>query len=260
MKIRIVAPNTKLFAPLIENKKAVEEKYDAELFVASEKQTREIFADKRADIALLTPIGYGMGIKFADYRVIPGPALAIEAYSGLMNINFKPGLESFNSICLPNEDEFGVIASKIILAERYGLSPSYVIKKIDDTEYKTACDAYFTYGLESAEINSIDITDDWFDSFTSPLLMGFWVTRYEEHPDEVIQIVNDLAADDLLNPEPVDEILQDKDYSGRSGAIHWRWDESWETPGDDLLEMLYFNGYLPEIGDIKILGKNYEEH
>lgn len=259
MKIKICVPNNPMYAPLIENREEAEAKYDIEIFVGSEKQTREMFLAGKADIAFLSPYGYGLGNRAGNYRVVPGPALAAEAYTGLMSLNFNPGLLSFEKVCYPNDDEFAIIATKMILAERYGIDPKPVIKTGKPEELQASADAYFSYGLMNADDKSLDITDDWFDTFESPLILGFWVCRFDEHPENVIEIVQSLAAKDLLKEEPVTEIITNKDYSGRSGAILWHWETAWETPTDDMLEALFMSGYLPEIGDVKILGVDYED-
>lgn len=207
----------------------------------------------RADMALLSPYAYGQGVKRADFRIIPSMAASLVGYTGKGSLYFRGGIQNINTIGANNSRDFLIRTGNILIAERYEIEvePEQTDLKLPDIIEKYDC--AILYGQDAGYF-SMDISEDWFESYEIPLPLGFWVVRNEETPEEFPEITNLFAMDGL--PEEVETTLHDEEqanYGEREGRILTRWNSDVASALEQTLELLYYRRLLPEIPAVKIL-------
>lgn len=254
MSIRIAVPNNKIYRKLYSNIDELKKEFDISLKIVSEQQCSELFKANLADIALLTPLGYGAGLGKADYRIIPGVCLSYEGYNGFASICFKEGLSHIKSIASPAADDFLMLTGKILMSERYNVLLPLIKKNATVKELLKEYDSVI-YWEDNEKIQlKLDVCEMWQDSFETPLPVAFWVALAEEYPDDAVEIVNRLMDKTV---KPVEEITEfdypDEQYEARFGNIYHQWNEKIMESMEHILQMLYYYQMFKDIPAIKIL-------
>jgi hypothetical protein len=255
--MNIAVPDNKLFRIIYENIEQVCQTEGFNLLKLPESQINKLMLLNKFDLAFLTPLGYGMGVKGSDYRIIPGKCISLESYTGLASLYFAPGAKNINKLAVENPDDFFVQICKIILAERYETFPEVNIVKGELGEILKTNDLVLSY-QQHDYFKPLDLSEDWFDTFEIPLPTGFWVCRNEEAPDDVLHLINSFADNSIEN-----EIIMEtssvikNEIIKREGKILTNWNNEIKDWLEQLVQLLYFHQCLPELPAIKIYG--YDE-
>lgn len=247
--IKLAVPDNPVFNMLYEDSI----NYDKEIQIFSVEETKcpEMLRNSLVDAALLSPLGYSNSMERVDYRIIPSRMLAVEGYSGFASIFFKKGLKTIRNYICPKPEDFLMIIGKILLAERYNLIPSEIIKSGDLVDLLCKAEAVIDWLPSSGVDSALDICEEWEDTFQMPLPLAFWVTRAEEAPDTLISLLNNISKTDL--PDSVDIF----DYKGvREGKFIQIWNDGIKIALEEVFHVLYYHQYIQDIPEIKIFGNN----
>ncbi len=256
MKIRIAVPNAPIFKPFFEELENSIYKDSIDIVYVSEMKAAEMLNARTVDLSLLTPVAYSSIYKTLDLRILPTVALAARGYSELYNLSLKQGLKSINSIYFPQRGSYAEIISLIVLSERYELEPEKVVAdKLDEK----SIDAFFSYYGEDTGNFTIDLTEDWLDTFEFMLPIAFWVVPSEFKDLEILDLVNSIKEKDLQMIETVDEITDNQNYEPRQGEIQWQFDDEFEKALEETLDLLFYRFLIPELIDVKVFGRDYEK-
>lgn len=228
---------------------------DVELFKLPSHNVRDLLYSNRVEAALIDPFTYGNGLKKGDFRIITDFVLSATSYTELMSIYFNSGIETFKTLAVPEDNEFLVYAAKILLAERYGMLPKLITESGKAEDLLKKYDAAMIYGADKKQIG-MDVTEDWTDLFGIPFPMNFWVVRANEHPENIREILNKIAAEDIKNEI---DISNNDENDLRSGFFSYQWHEQVELGLENTLDLLYYHKYIDEIPDIKIFREKEEE-
>ncbi len=258
MKINIGLPANPIYDIFAGNLEKVKENHDINIYRLRESDCIERFLAGSLQAAFLSPLGYGMGVKKADFRVVPGPCISVEGYSGILSLYFNEGLSSIKSCMAPDTEDYLIILSKILLAERYGMEVEISAGKGEVAAQLGKADAVLAYGRDESIGSSMDMTEDWLEHFEQILPLGFWVTKAEDDsPEGINDILAALASEEMPRQVYTRDSSGDDD-SAREGRILYFWDERIEEAFDQTLHLLYYHQYLPEIGAVKIFGQDNE--
>lgn len=247
MKKRIYVSANFPFPEILGNIESVCHERGFELIKTDEKTCREHLLLNRASLALLSPLGYGLGVKSADYRIIPTYTAGLVSYTGKASLYFNSGLTTLDKIGSNNPEDFMMIIGQILLSERYEIDAVTEFAKGSTEELLKKYSSVMAYG-SSENTNSMDISEDWFESFEIPLILGFWVARNEEEPEDVVELTKLFAVDDL--PEEIEIFAENE----REGKILTKWNSEIKLSLEQTLELLYYHKLLPEIPAVKIYG------
>jgi hypothetical protein len=258
MKFDIAVPAGEMYSKLIANKDLVEEKYDVRVLVLEENKCSDLMINNRVKAALLSPLGYGKGIVNADYRIIPGPALAAFYYTGLASIVFKDGVNQIETVATAIPDSFIVQIGLQLLQENYGISPKVI--KADKDINESNADASIIIG-KAPNNKGLDISEEWYMFSDLSLPLAFWVCRSEEYPESIVDIVKELADDPAKQEEVISE-FPDKPNSenNRTGKIIRHWNDEFESGLEYTFRFLFYVQHLEAIPGIKILGHDEIKH
>ncbi len=192
--------------------------------------------NNRCDIALLDVVEYGLAQSQGDVRIIKAPALCLSGNCGIAGINFKQGASEIKSIGPRNAPPILHRITSILLSERYDIDSSAMDVKDD-------ADVIITEGEPT-----LDLSEDWMDSFANPLPLYFWCARSEElsiSVEKAVELLNVLCKTNSGH-------IQDGDT--RSGEVKLSWRMEMENEIDEALENFFYHGILPEIYASKFYG------
>lgn len=224
---------------------------------ASETECAVLLKNHRADAALISPLQYGLAATEVDYRIVSATGIFLEGYTNFASIWFKPEQSQIRRFVSSVPDDFIVTAGRILLAERYGLRPECVYATPDEllsNFLQEGC--AIGYSGDIAGEPSLDITEDWYDSFEASLPVAVWACRQDDDiPNDLPDIIRGLAVEDIACEIPiVEHICDDANYIHeryRNGFIHRQWNSSSIEYFESVLDLLYYHQYLSVIPEAK---------
>jgi predicted solute-binding protein len=255
--MKIAVPNNKLFSKLYGNTGFIEKTKDLQLFKVNEQDTHKLLLAKKVDAALVSPYGYGIGHKNANFRIVPETALSSVDYTGLASVFFKQGLHNIAKVASKTPDDFMIKIGSILLAEKYGFDVELFAAEGDINGILKKFDAVILWEKSNVDDNALDISDEWFDMFEMPLPLFVWVTWEDAVPDKLVQYIRNMAAVYIENEESITEsVNSDADFNIRQGHLFWSWTDEVEKAFEQILHFLYFHQFFSHIPAIKVLGRD----
>jgi hypothetical protein len=253
--IRLAIPEKKIYEELLFNSEALGKASGIEIIRTSENECSRLMLNNLVNAALLTPIGYGKGMYKADYRIIPGTLFASEAYSSLASIFFKKDLRSIKKYGSNTPDDFIIIAGRLLLAEKYNLFPEFEQKDLSEPELIKSCETSIVWGGSKPGDTALDIGDEWYDLNDLILPIAFWVCRAEEHPENIMQIIENIST---VNTEIniTEELPPNKKHLARQGRLILKWNDDIERALEYTMHFLYYHQVFADIPAVKVLGKD----
>ncbi|MDT3739375.1 MAG: hypothetical protein RO257_07730 [Candidatus Kapabacteria bacterium] len=249
---KIYIPKNFAVPEIIGNIENVCHELSFELVKADEKLCIEHMLLNKGSLALLSPLGYGLGVGRADFRIIPTYSASLVGYTGKASLYFKEGMSSLKSIATDYPDDFIINIGKILLSERYDIESPLVGIKGSLPEMLAQHSAALRYGVDE-DYHSMDVSEDWFETFDIPLPIGFWVVRNEEEPANVMEFTKKFALDDLPEEIEIKPHAGHNQYDiDRQGFILTRWNDESKSALEQTLEFLYYHRLLPELPAVKI--------
>lgn len=256
--IRLALPKNEVYRPLFEGCDSYCKSLGIKYYKLTENECADYLLRNLVDAAFLTPIGYGKGVKVADYRIVPGPVIFSEDYTELATIYFRKGLNNVSSILSTTPNDFIVIIARLLLNEKFGIDLNIQYTEASKADILSSNDSAILWGKEIGDDVSLDISEEWYDLFEEPLPLGFWVCRAEGYPPNIKEIVKSIASSALPAKQEIEE-SEDKISSKhfqRKGSIYWHWAPHLETSIETVLLFLYMHQLLAEIPAVKILERD----
>ncbi len=182
------------------------------------------------EAALVDPITYSKLKKNNDVRIIPCSVLFLEDYTNTLGLNITSESSELNKLSLPFKSDYLYQISKLLLAERYQI---------------TIMDVPSMGGSEivvNNELATLDISEDWYESFKLKLPLLFWVVKFDDGKVLVEDYVNLFNSISLTQ----DEVFSTDDQT-RQGRIIRRWDNECEESLDETLELLFYHNLVDEL-------------
>lgn len=252
--IRIAIPDIPAYAPLIANKEAVENQYNAQIRITTEQECSDLLFANRVDCALVSPLGYGNGVTNANYRIIPTSCCIAEGFTQLASLYFNGGLGTINTCSSPTPQDFLIQAGLIVLSEQFDIKPQCSQGTENIEQELQNNDAVIAWNsVQTSLTPAMDVSEEWTLAEDHGLPLALWVCREEvanEHPFK--EITSALAQTEL----PAEVAFMDENDVTREGKIHWRWNAQAEPALMFCLNMLFYHQVLPEIPAIKILERD----
>lgn len=252
-KLKIAVPDNNIFKRLYANDNPA-----IEIIPVKEDNIMKLVSMNRVDGGLLNPLSYGVIRNNLDIRVINSYALAGFGYTNLIKVLLKPGIKKIKSVGVSKEKTYATIMTKIMLAERYGIEiePEETSKNNEDIikDYDVAIILDENY----YNPNTLDLTENWTDSYAEPFPFAFWCLRADIDLPNAEEIFDSLYQQEKPKTEEVKEKINNIEAEPRVGELIWRWDKNLEKSCDNVLEILFYHQYLGEIFDIKMYNQNEE--
>jgi hypothetical protein len=243
----IAIPTTSLAAPLLEHIQEVADAGGHRVIRTTEMEcTRLLFANS-ADLALVTPMGYGAGVVRADYRIIPHGALMLHDYTNAAAISFGKHGHGLTTCTSSAPDDFLPTMGMVLLSEKFDLELA-VRKGIDG-------DCHVDYPHES-RTSVMDVSEEYSDLLEAPLPVYIWACRSEADEVAVRDLVHALGSGGVTELHVVEHVPPDGDHFPREGRITYGWTEDTEEALATIMELLFYHQLLSEIPAVKLLGRD----
>ncbi len=251
MKKKIFIIDSIYAKPIVVNLADKCKQYDFELFRTDEAEMFNVLRTNKYDLALINPLLYSKSMNFTDLRIFPETCIAHVGFTGMLSIRFARNCHDLTLITTDNPDSYVATIAKVLLSERYDLEPNFVVQ--DENNLNSA---KILIGEQNPD-NSLDLSEDWYDTFEIPLPMTFWCGKNEEIVPGFKQLINESPQEDLKSEFTVIEKDNEKTVTyARGGSIITRWNDDVKSSLEQTLQMLYLRGYFPDIPAVKILGDN----
>ncbi len=213
--------------------------------IASLDEGGRLLLANSVDLALTTPLGYGLGVGKVDYRIIPGPCVALEDYTNAYGIWFPEGGTGLGTYSSDDPDAFTTLAGRMVMAEKFDvlLAPS-------------PAPADCVIGAVTSTPPTLDLGEEWFDLVESPLPVAMWVSRVDTDEEGLDAVVASFADERLLE-RPVSEFVPlTSDRMPREGKVLYRWSDDVREGLEAALHTMFYHQVLPEIPAIKLYGQD----
>ncbi len=241
----IAIPDLPLTDPLCTHVRAIADANGWTVRTASLDACGELLHANAVELALTTPLGYGRGVGTVDYRIIPGPCLALEDYTNAYGVWFNEGGGALATYASSEPGAFTTMVGRMVMAEKF-----------DILLRETPAPADCTIGAVTGALPSLDLGEEWFDLVESPLPVALWVARVDSDATELDRIVASFADEHLL-ARPVSELVPvTSDRMPREGRILYRWSDDVLEGLEAALHTLFYHQLLPEIPAIKLYGRD----
>ena len=206
-----------------------------DILILQESEIEKLLVNGKIKIALVNPLMYGRIRQKKDVRILPINSLMLEDFTNILSLNISHNIKEHNKLKAIVENEYLICIAKILLAERYNIQ----VKEISSFEGSE---------LKLNDSNAtLDISEDWFESFKHLLPIYFWVVALDEDLLQIEEYHN------LIKPlcYPNDEYIQSSDGL-REGRIIRNWVSESEDSIDNTLDILFYHNYLENMMDSKI--------
>jgi hypothetical protein len=246
--MKIAIPRLELAQPLLTHAAEVSARHGFTLIEASLEECGTMLLNNNVDVALMSPHGYGLGVGRVDYRLIPGPCLALEDYTHAYGLWFPDSGTALETYHASQPEAYLSVISRLVMAEKFDVHLEY-------TASSESADV--TIGSTSENPTpAMDLGEEWFDIVESPLPLAVWVHRVDSEHIEQVGIVREFADQHLLHREVSEIVPITADHMPREGKILYRWNDDVQEGMEAALHMLFYHQLLPEIPAIKLIGDN----
>ncbi|MCS7229084.1 MAG: menaquinone biosynthesis protein [Candidatus Kryptonium sp.] len=176
--------NTKPLVYAIEKNKL---QHNFELIYDIPSQIAVKLLNKEIDAGLVPSIHYA---KYSvKYRIVPEICIASRGAVNSIRLYFRKDLKDIKTVAADISSMTSVVLARIILSEKYDITPKFVAMRPNLVEMLSQADAALLIGdnalFEETEYESyIDLGDEWDDLTGLPFVYALWVGRRESLKDE----------------------------------------------------------------------------
>lgn len=244
----IATPKLELARPLLENIEAVCARQGITIRTCSLEECGELLNNNLVQAALVSPQGYGMGVGKVDFRIVPGPCLALQDFTNTYGASFAEGRAELSTFYAPEPTSFMSRMMRMIMSEKFDVAMQSVAVA-DDADCRMGPPI-------SGTSHTLDLGEEWFDIAEAPLPLALWVVRVDSEIEAFDQLVRDAAGGPIAE-KPVSELPSThSDHTPREGTILYQWSDAVEEGLVATLNALYFHQSLPEIPAVKVYGRD----
>lgn len=251
--MKIAVPDSPLIDPLIANAEGVCHRLGWTIVRAPDEQCADMLLHNQVEMALLSPLGYGQGVGKVDYRIVPGPAIALHDYTNIAGIRFAPDVQEIETLGSHRPKAYFPILGNILMREKFE-APVMDLKAIG-TVVDTDCIIDENVFAGTTSPPTLDISEEWYDMSDGPLPAMMWVCRMEADLDTIPAAISQMADPSITERFVSETASMTSDAAPREGRISYRWNDDLEDAIDAVLHILYYHQLFTELPALKILGR-----
>lgn len=244
--ITVAVPTLDLAAPVVKHVEQACQARGWQIVRASLDECGDLLKANRADLALTSPYGYGKGVGVVDYRIIPGPCVALEDYTNCFGIAFPPDSKGLNHVYSPEPTAFSTIIGRLIMAEKFDVALELI-----SAQDQADC---IIGPVAAGQPPTMDVSEEWFDIVESPLPLALWVVRVDSEASDVETFIAECSDPNLLHTNVSEIVSINADHMPREGKILYRWSSDIEEGLTAALHTLFYHQVLSELPAIKLIG------
>lgn len=228
-----------------------------QLHVVPETQAASMLINRLADLALISPLGYGSAVSVADLRIVPETCMLMQDFTHVIGITIREGAEEIETMVSHQPMDFLPVVGGLLMSEKYGA----VAAPLQDLSKGAQVDCIIDPVSDATQAFHLDLGEEWFDAIEQPLLCAMWACHADIDADEATmrEVVRSCATPTLspievhedytMSIDDVDDVVE------RDGRITWEWSVEAEESLESVLNLLYFHQRITAIPAVKILGQ-----
>jgi len=243
----IAIPTTSLAEPLIEHLEVLAVTANHRVIRTTEMECMRLLLANSADLALVTPMGYGMGVGRADYRIVPHGAVMLHDYTNAAAISFGEHGRALATCTSNAPEDFLPTVGVVLMAEKFDLD--LAVRKGEGG------DCHVDYPAAD-RLSVMDVSEEYSDMLEAPLPVYVWACRAEADEDAMVALVQALGSVAQRDVDVVEQVPPEGDHFPREGRITYGWTDESEEALATVMELLFYHQLLPEIPAVKILGRD----
>lgn len=254
MRHRVAIPTDPFFERILRGVDAGAEAAAFDVVRAELERCGFMLRTNQAILALVSPRGYAVEFSQGDYRLIPGPALLAEGYTGLATVYFKQGLDEVRTCATTHPGHFLVDIGTRLLAEKFDILAEPVAAQGTPAELLEQYDAVIDLGHDRSWPTTLDVTEEWSDLTNMPLVLGVWACRPSEIRPDIASVVSGFAA---KANDGYDTVISDAENAEREpGSLKFHWEGNTEDALNTVIDHMFYWQMIDTIADVKIWGRD----
>ncbi len=254
MSIKVYFPKNDYLINLVKNFENLTTRYDLVEFNKFDNII-EAFNNNQIDLALVDPLTYAQISGELDYLIVPTKCLSAIGYTEIATIYLGEHLRRIRNLAYCPQNEYLALLSHILLNEKYSVdiettkTHEISIKSLESFDAILSTDK-FDYK------NTLDLTEEWFDTFESPLPLAFWIVSEKYATDLITEITNNLF--NYQDQENLTTHILEKvtNHYEREGMINYDFSDGFINSLDEIIQLFYQLGVVDDMKDLKILGED----
>lgn len=165
--------------------------------------------------ALIGTLDYAKGK--GNWKLFPDICVAAKESFKTINLFFNKEIRDLSSIIVDMNDPTAVALLKIIMQEKYEISPKFIELNGNLNEQLNRADAALLSGNKAFEIQQsnrmfIDLGDEWYDLTGLPFVYALWSVHEMEADGSMVKKIKSMMDNNLKN---MDQTL-DSIFTGRN--------------------------------------------
>ena len=183
------------------------------------------------EIALISSVDYAL--KKESWNIVPDLCLTSQEKIKHVQLFFKKGIKDIRTIAIDEEAASESILLKILMREKYTLSPEYINMTADIDEMFSKAEAALIVGEKALEYyrshrSRLDLNEEWVDMTGLPFVYAIWAGREITITSDDVKVIRSSYELGEKNLEKIS-----KDIAGKH-------DENWVFYHDYLTKNLSF--------------------
>lgn len=172
--------------------------------------------DGEVELGIIPSIEFVKGR--GNWKIVPDLCIASRSTVTSVNLFFKSGLHKLNTIALDTSSRTSVALLKILLREKYQLSPDFIEMSPDLDLMLEQADAALIIGDKALNYqvnhkNYIDLGEEWHDMTGLPFVYAFWAGHeYSLTPPDVLAILGSYQLGKKHLPEIAREFARNQPH------------------------------------------------
>jgi len=253
MSLRIFFPSNNYLADLTKNYNFISAEIDL-VRIGENENIIDLLNNNEVDLALIDPLTYSSISGEYEFAIVPTKCLVAAGYTGIASIYFAKYLREIESIAFDAQNKYFALLTSIILKEKYSFETQ--ITELTETSIKDLknFDAIISTNQFEGYNNSLDFTEEWFDTFEFPLPIAFWVAP--EHYDyDTITKITELLYDINKTENEITDVQKDTGSSyEQEGMIINQFSDEIIKYLEEIIQLFFQLGLIENMKDIRILG------
>jgi chorismate dehydratase len=204
------------FQPLLYGIKNKSIKHPFELIYTNLVGATGSLRDGEAELSLIPSVEYARTKE--TWNIIPG--ICINCPGSVLNVQlfFKKGLKDLKKIAIDNQAPSAATLLKILLREKYSMSPDYLEMPAGLEHMLDQADAALICGDKALEYyqqrrSRLDLNEEWVDLTGLPFVYSFWAGREFTITTDEVRLIRKSFELGLANAEHIC-----RDYAAQHGT------------------------------------------
>ena len=164
-----------------------------ELIYAVPSKLPRLLEDGEVDVAIVPAVEC---LRNSRFTVLPGISISSRGSVESVRLFLKKGyIDKVRTVALDDSSRTSVVLTKIILKEKYGLSPRYVSWRGGSRMEDIQADALLVIGDSAMRVEdgppSLDLGAEWDELTGLPFVYAVWASTSKEALDEAVPLLHD---------------------------------------------------------------------